>query len=682
MEALNTYLQVEGTKIEDDRSQALCSECKAIFDNWYDRDNWRSAKSGHTHHNILDLRRSALKGCPVCALVLRGLDPEAIQKLLQNRPRFKGLVRVRLKVSKFDGLYAVEILFYVESDKLPIQLEDSWKTTIELFRSGRLGLSQSTKLTPIANSLEVSANSETGKIQKIADCKENWALIKNWLRTCQDKHTNCSQKNIDRQLPTRLIDVGVNGGDLKLFQTKSLPRETQYLTLSHCWGGEVYTTLTSSNFQEFLSHIPAESFTKTFREAVITTRTLGFRYLWIDSLCIIQDDEVDWQHESSKMGTVYTNTALNIAASAAPNGEYGCFLNRTSGQVYGCKVATRERPDSSDITLWDCTIPNFSWELLRNNILNSRAWVFQELYLSPRILYFTAHQLAWECISSKACEIFPDWYNDKSMTRPQHKIIAMADGPRPRYDIAGRWSAVVIDYSAGEVTFSRDKLVALSGVARLFAARYGATYLAGIWKEDLVRQLTWQTLKASGIDTRSSVPSWSWASINTKASYLGNLSLQPGYIPLVSIVEATTVVWNDTFGDVKEGRIRMRCRLPCIATLIRQGKSPWFTLRSGSRQFPCMLRPDRVQCSVGDELYLLALLCGTDREDDELLCGLVIEPVEPASYRRTGLFTLTEEDVQDFMAAQDEATSQNKYFVGEVLGPDENGHEMCIITLV
>jgi hypothetical protein len=81
--------------------------------------------------------------------------------------------------------------------------------------------------------------------------------------------------------------------DLKLCRTEFLARETRYLTLSHCWGGKIFTTLTRSNFTEFLSRIPTESLSKTFREAITITRTLGFKYLWIDSLCIIQGDEAD-----------------------------------------------------------------------------------------------------------------------------------------------------------------------------------------------------------------------------------------------------------------------------------------------------------------------------------------------------------------------------------------------------
>jgi hypothetical protein len=139
----------------------------------------------------------------------------------------------------------------------------------------------------------LAVGDELGKVQNVANCEENWILIQKWRKICQDTHTKCSQSTIDRQLPTRLIYVGIKDLDLKLCQTDSLPPETPYLTLSHCWGRKTFTTLTRGNFQEFLSQIPIISLSKTFREAIETTRILGFRYLWIDSLCIIQGDEID-----------------------------------------------------------------------------------------------------------------------------------------------------------------------------------------------------------------------------------------------------------------------------------------------------------------------------------------------------------------------------------------------------
>jgi hypothetical protein len=330
---------------------------------------------------------------------------------------------------------------------------------------------------------------------------------------------------------------------------------------------------------------------------------------------------------------------------------------------------------------------------MEHNVLSSRAWVFQEYFLAPRTLHFTAHQLVWDCRSSRTCETFPGGFNSGYPTLTALKTSIMLNGPNINDDIADKWGQVVAGYSGGSVIFRKDKVVALSGVARLFAERFGTTYLAGMWKEDLVKQLTWHTSTPSAIEIRGPIPSWSWASIDTRVNYLERDEIKPNFRPLVSILEATTVVSNDDFGDVKGGTIRMRCHLPIVATLMEQtapAPPAIFRVDSGSAHMAhVMLWHDTTRYSVGDELCFVALLdatrwkgCLTGNED--IICGLVIEPVQPTSYRRTGYFEIVDYygDFEEFEAAEDEATSESKYFIGESLGSDEDGREMCIITLI
>jgi hypothetical protein len=106
----------------------------------------------------------------------------------------------------------------------------------------------------------------------------------------------------------------------------------EYVTLSHCWGDRHIVTTTKESLPRRKDGIEVSLLPKTFVDAIMITRKLKFRYLWIDSLCIIQDDEADWELESKEMAKIYKNSALTISASAAPNGEYGCFSQtRTLG---------------------------------------------------------------------------------------------------------------------------------------------------------------------------------------------------------------------------------------------------------------------------------------------------------------------------------------------------------------
>jgi hypothetical protein len=452
------------------------------------------------------------------------------------------------------------------------------------------------------------------------------------------------------------------------------------MTLSHCWGGKVFTTLTADNFQSYLSRIPYEDLSKTFKEAILITRRLGFRYLWIDSLCIKQGDEVDWRHESARMGIVYSNSTLNIAASAAPDGSFGCFTTRMPDQVYGCKVAIWEthRPRQTTVNTWDITVEYITGKFMEN-VLDTRGWIFQERFLAPRTLYFTPHQLYWECVTGKACETFPNSYHDALSTLPAIKFV---NWNRQDLTVARRWGGTATEYSGKTTTFPRDRLMAISGIARLFATKFGTTYLAGLWKEDLIVQLAWRTLEPSHVQDRGSIPSWSWASVDTRTSNSILLLLKESS-SVVSILEATTAVVDDEFGDVQGGTIRIRCRPPFIAVTVKQHKFPAFSVQLHGQAYTVALYCDRTRYCVGQELYFLPLIWGFDEQKVKVLYGLIIDPIQPGSYRRTGMFMVVGENrIQAVLEAHTYASYEDKLFIGEPLGLDEEGQKMCIITLI
>lgn len=128
-------------------------------------------------------------------------------------------------------------------------------------------VSRSRQSPKLANAPTVN-NSACGKVKEHADDKDNWVLIRKWLNICQQTHAKCSQAILVRKLPTRHIHVGDANDEFKICETHALCRETQYMTLSHCWGGKVFTTLTPDNFQIYLSRIPYEDLSKTFKEAI------------------------------------------------------------------------------------------------------------------------------------------------------------------------------------------------------------------------------------------------------------------------------------------------------------------------------------------------------------------------------------------------------------------------------
>jgi hypothetical protein len=149
------------------------------------------------------------------------------------------------------------------------------------------------------------------------------ANMQKWLTTCVRSHSKCAEfqqrSTHGSQRPTRILRVWP--GKLQLccdiFEEEQYP----YITLSHMWGTEpqLQLTLTRSKLADFQRKIAIASLPAIFQEAVRITQLLGFQYIWIDSLCIIQDDMLDWQLEASKMAMVYGNAICNLTCLFPPN---------------------------------------------------------------------------------------------------------------------------------------------------------------------------------------------------------------------------------------------------------------------------------------------------------------------------------------------------------------------------
>ena len=158
--------------------------------------------------------------------------------------------------------------------------------------------------------------------------------------------------------------------------------------------------------EEFIAGIPSSELPQTFQDAISVTRRLQIRYLWIDSLCILQDSSEDWDHESAQMHHVYGNAYVTLAADDSRDSSEGLFRGRFPSLVTPTIVATAWKEALAKKFI---VIPRRFWsESVAESPLNRRAWVLQERYLSPRIIHFGETQILWECKSRDCCETFPD----------------------------------------------------------------------------------------------------------------------------------------------------------------------------------------------------------------------------------------------------------------------------------
>lgn len=212
------------------------------------------------------------------------------------------------------------------------------------------------------------------------------SLAKHWIDTCRKNHPTCKRSRPREKhewKPTRLIKVDPHGNNLKLCTYDQLPSRVEYLTLSHCWGEtqDECIKLTDENIESFQKELPDLQHAQTFKDAITATRKLGFEYIWIDSLCIIQKQEnkEDWLKEASQMSSVYKYSTCNITATSAENDTGGCFFDREIDNSIPARItveSTLSRPVTFDI---NCLAQDHWNADVENSPVNERGWVLQEV---------------------------------------------------------------------------------------------------------------------------------------------------------------------------------------------------------------------------------------------------------------------------------------------------------------
>lgn len=362
-----------------------------------------------------------------------------------------------------------------------------------------------------------------------------------WVKICDDpnQHPNCGRRRGPLYVPTRLIDLDQQpSGRLRVVHTTTEGVREPYVTLSHCWGvSPAFAKLTKRNFTEYTEEgIPPEDIqqNQNFSEAIEVARNIGIRYIWIDSLCIIQEDKQDWDEQAPLMHQVYRNSYCNVAASDSAGGGVGpgngLFRDRTEAYT-----GSRTRVDIRG-RRW-CVVPADMWQKdLLGQALYARGWVFQERMLSPRMLHFTAQQIFWDCATVSACEAFPSgipqqldsaaagerrWRDQLQKTTLQQSRSAGGslvtageqDSGDSLYSVARFWEMAVSRYTSCKLTNHSDKLKAMWGVAKLVRDAEKEDYGAGLWADSLPEQLGWKVAEPKGARREPGFPSWSWASI-------------------------------------------------------------------------------------------------------------------------------------------------------------------------
>lgn len=363
----------------------------------------------------------------------------------------------------------------------------------------------------------------------LASPDDDVKLVQRWLDDCVGSHDACRAAHRSF-LPSRLIDVTAfdNSTDVKLVETADLEKVSLYTALSHRWGSspDVRPPQTNtSNYEQHRVRIAHDSLSLSFRDAVRITRALGIHYLWIDSLCIVQDSSVDWENEASQMGQVYAGSYCTLAATASSSGLEGC---RRGFQNTGITIAPRSVKlefGSMQVMVFECSPLDWNWELERG-VLQKRAWTLQERKLSTRVVYYCDNLLLWECQSLKASSELP-WFQMVEDDPPTPLLLnSSEDLATESRSLLHRelWFAMIQDYSSRGLTKEKDRLPALEGLAEREMTLHRGKYLAGLWEMDLPSALLWQVnreLPECKVMRPSMyrAPSWSWASVEGPVTY-------------------------------------------------------------------------------------------------------------------------------------------------------------------
>ena len=340
----------------------------------------------------------------------------------------------------------------------------------------------------------------------------NQSLAKRWLQLCTTTHSRCRPRPCETNFPTRLLELGGSekNTSVRLTVTDKNPRAGDYMTLSHCWGAAQFITLRKDNLAELRQGIQLTKLPKTFQDAVAVARWFQIRYLWVDSLCILQDSEEDWVKESAMMRSVYSHSIMNISATGAADPSIGCFLDRNADHV---------RPFSALLSDSEIEYICFEEDFWRANIsdapLSKRAWVCQERLLSPRILHFGAAQMSWECMELASCETFPEGIPKYSYIEHQSFVISKRDFLDHTQGFSkSMWNKLVTYYTRCAMTVPSDIYMAFAGLAEEIHSVTADEYFVGFWRKDLEHQLLWKReSSATCKPTGDRAPSWSWFSI-------------------------------------------------------------------------------------------------------------------------------------------------------------------------
>ncbi|KAF2681372.1 HET-domain-containing protein [Lentithecium fluviatile CBS 122367] len=503
------------------------------------------------------------------------------------------------------------------------------------------------------------------------------SLAKRWLTDC----SACLETDTNF-VPTRLIDVHL--AKLVSLQTGDAPgslgdclrhdsnlrsnspssNPIKYAALSYCWGPDPFLTTTSSNIQTMQQSIPFSQLPRTILDVINIVRYLGVRYLWVDSLCILQGTDKaaqeDWVAESRKMGQIYQSAYVTISAESASNAHVGILNDREAPADDVCTLpASPGSPDVVYLAKHRFVVPEVHEPLRR------RGWTLQETILSRRLLKFGTREISWSCPHTEETESLCETrehtkqpcstLGNARSDQPYNTTRALSEKSRMIYE---NWENIMEDYSRRDLTKKVDKLHAIKGLVELAHWSANCFYAAGVWTagtrgQSNLRGLLWVHQQRKPEFSRKEefeAPSWSWASV-------------VGPVRFLRYDQAPNVVVNIcAWGGLSDPRFDFQEMLSITGCVLRIGTIrcqqfgtyhggydrflPWMTLSATLKTYLDDLDEIPKKYKRGGEgspmelVNSYFLLLARDPGPPELGVGLILLPARKSSsyFRRIGMF--------------------------------------------
>lgn len=295
----------------------------------------------------------------------------------------------------------------------------------------------------------------------------SFALALRWAQDCHANHLECKISD-DGFAPLRLIDVGSEGGRAPRLYEPEPQERLRWCCLSYCWGGDQLLKTTKIMRDVFSKNIPWKLLPRTIRDAIRTTRALRVPCLWVDALCITQDDGDEVTSQIAAMSKIYKGAYVTIIASIAQKSSDGFLQRRDLTELDQPMFALPYHGPSGQAGALYFFVDNGydpSDEPVRK-----RAWTMQERLLSVRILDYGKRHMRWACRTKSYGDgghrntIPPDAEAAERLQPQMYK-----QGVRLRSDVLWSWQDLVADYTLRHLSVGGDKLPAVSGVAREYA---------------------------------------------------------------------------------------------------------------------------------------------------------------------------------------------------------------------